>query len=78
MMKSVVILMVIVTLIVGTSSVLTNEGECVDGKCPPGQCCSKFGYCGPQSAFCSPPTDKVFKTRKLPVTTAGDKSAASP
>uniref|UniRef100_A0A803MGB4 Chitin-binding type-1 domain-containing protein n=1 Tax=Chenopodium quinoa TaxID=63459 RepID=A0A803MGB4_CHEQI len=49
-MKSLVIIMVIMTaLMVGTS---LAAGECKHGRCPRGMCCSQYGYCGRGPAYC--------------------------
>uniref|UniRef100_A0A803KVD9 Chitin-binding type-1 domain-containing protein n=1 Tax=Chenopodium quinoa TaxID=63459 RepID=A0A803KVD9_CHEQI len=50
MMKSFVIMMVMMSLMVGTSMA---SGECnMYGRCPAGYCCSKYGYCGVGPAYC--------------------------
>uniref|UniRef100_A0A803MAR3 Chitin-binding type-1 domain-containing protein n=1 Tax=Chenopodium quinoa TaxID=63459 RepID=A0A803MAR3_CHEQI len=49
-MKSFGIIMVIMTLMVGTS--MGQAGKCVNGQCPNGLCCSKYGYCGSGPEYC--------------------------
>ncbi|KNA15864.1 hypothetical protein SOVF_094440 [Spinacia oleracea] len=50
MMKMFVIVMVMMSMMVGTS---IASGECnMYGRCPAGYCCSKYGYCGLGPAYC--------------------------
>uniref|UniRef100_A0A803KUT7 Chitin-binding type-1 domain-containing protein n=1 Tax=Chenopodium quinoa TaxID=63459 RepID=A0A803KUT7_CHEQI len=69
--KSFVVIMVMMTLLVGTSM---GQGECVNGACPNGLCCSQFGYCGSGPAYCggveqaqAQPSTDLPKTRKVGV-----------
>uniref|UniRef100_A0A803KW11 Chitin-binding type-1 domain-containing protein n=1 Tax=Chenopodium quinoa TaxID=63459 RepID=A0A803KW11_CHEQI len=83
MMKSLVILMVIMSMLVGTSMA---DGECNRGRCSGGMCCSKFGFCGRGPAYCGraaeqaeahdPATHQVFEATKIP--SAADNKPAAP
>ncbi|KNA09156.1 hypothetical protein SOVF_156110 [Spinacia oleracea] len=71
--KSFVIIMVIMTLLVGTS--MAQQGACNNGHCPAGLCCSRFNFCGSGPAYCggaeeqveAHPSTDVPQTRKVVV-----------
>ncbi|KNA17066.1 hypothetical protein SOVF_083390 [Spinacia oleracea] len=69
--KSFVIIMVVMTLLVGTS--MAQQGACNNGHCAAGLCCSKFNFCGSGPAYCggaeeqvqAHPSTDVPQTRKV-------------